>query len=420
MYRAKVMQVIPLVDGIFGHMDYTFWDFTSEELDILLQSRIGRRAVAPLIDIIQGPPEDPCLPRPMLDDSQLTRLALIILKTFRPKWDRLGSLHKLDYDILKNYLDEYREVLKDDEGRSSSLEREEARQGSSSDAMQTTSGIEGLQQSVSSNDSSSSREDSFESTFARSSSESQTRTDNLSEVKDSSKSGSQLRTDDLLESVDNQSTNEKEIAGGDYALSKTRALETAGENTAKSEVYGFNSAVDTPVDDTDALGKTAGSESETIVESATGSKTETESITGDSSKSNTGTQEIVTNEAGAQVKTNTGTQAISDNTNISDSTTTTDSQTNESVSHGASSASNSSTTTTDTSSTGSTSEVSRLSDSAEVNRALNRARISIHRGNIGNLTPQQLITQEIELWRWNFINEVLDDIKSLITIPIYY
>jgi hypothetical protein len=48
-----------------------------------------------------------------------------------------------------------------------------------------------------------------------------------------------------------------------------------------------------------------------------------------------------------------------------------------------------------------------------------RTRNSVHSGNIGNLTTQQLMNQEIELWKWNFIQTVLDDTKDFLTIPIY-
>ena len=44
---------------------------------------------------------------------------------------------------------------------------------------------------------------------------------------------------------------------------------------------------------------------------------------------------------------------------------------------------------------------------------------STHRGNIGNLTTQQLMKQEIELRRWNFIESILEDAKELLTIPMY-
>lgn len=48
-----------------------------------------------------------------------------------------------------------------------------------------------------------------------------------------------------------------------------------------------------------------------------------------------------------------------------------------------------------------------------------RVRDSSHLGNIGNLTTQQLLTQEIELWRWNFIQQVLNDVKDFLTLPVY-
>ena len=40
-------------------------------------------------------------------------------------------------------------------------------------------------------------------------------------------------------------------------------------------------------------------------------------------------------------------------------------------------------------------------------------------GNIGNITTQQMLNQEIELWKWNFINQVLEDVKQLTTLQIY-
>lgn len=49
----------------------------------------------------------------------------------------------------------------------------------------------------------------------------------------------------------------------------------------------------------------------------------------------------------------------------------------------------------------------------------NKDRTFTHKGNIGNLTTQELIRQEIKLWEWNFIESVLNDAKDLLTLPIY-
>lgn len=48
-----------------------------------------------------------------------------------------------------------------------------------------------------------------------------------------------------------------------------------------------------------------------------------------------------------------------------------------------------------------------------------RARSGSHSGNIGNITTQKMIKEEIELWRWNFIRQVLDDVAEFCTLPIY-
>ena len=40
-------------------------------------------------------------------------------------------------------------------------------------------------------------------------------------------------------------------------------------------------------------------------------------------------------------------------------------------------------------------------------------------GNIGNLKTQEMIEAEIRLWRWNILNEMMNDIKDYITLPVY-
>ena len=486
---SRVHEVIPLINGLFAHMDYTFWDFTDEELEILMESRFGQRPVAPLLDIIQGPPDDPCAPRAPLTDAQLTLLANIILKTFRNKWDRLGAIHSLEYDVLKNYLDEYQEVLRDDTDVSTERDVQRSDENNELSRLTTTSDTEGEQSNVSSNESTNVRNDDFVSEFSRVSKDNQlrtdsleeskvrseatdaTRTDNLSEEIERSLEGSETRTDNLEErlakSVDTVQTRTDNLqdattgsgtenvthSGGGYTESTDRVLASTGSENNAAGLYGFNSS--TPVGDSTSDTDASKDEHETIEKVHTGSKTDnlskSESTTvnhtgtqGNNSetdesyvkgnigtqgkinhsdesvsKSNTGTQQTLTDVDEAYIKANRGTQGIEEDTSISDSTHTTDDQESSSVSHGASSGKNLSSATTESNTESNKQNVSRLTDSSIVNSALARAKQSIHKGNIGNLTPQQLITQEIELWRWNFIDEVMSDIKSMITIPIY-
>lgn len=59
-------------------------------------------------------------------------------------------------------------------------------------------------------------------------------------------------------------------------------------------------------------------------------------------------------------------------------------------------------------------------DSTEASeRDFNRERSVTHIGNIGNLTTQQLLTQEIEFWQWNFIIQMLSDVADVLTLSIY-
>lgn len=42
-----------------------------------------------------------------------------------------------------------------------------------------------------------------------------------------------------------------------------------------------------------------------------------------------------------------------------------------------------------------------------------------HRGNIGNISTQKLLREEIELWKWKFADAVLQDAADFLTLPLY-
>lgn len=48
-----------------------------------------------------------------------------------------------------------------------------------------------------------------------------------------------------------------------------------------------------------------------------------------------------------------------------------------------------------------------------------RDRSGKHEGNIGNITTQKMIREELELWKWNYVQTILDDVKDFCTIPVY-
>lgn len=450
---AKVKDILPLTNGLFAHINYVFWDFDSWELDMLLLSRCGQRLPAPLLDIIQGPPLDPLADRPQFTDGQLTELGQLILRTFQYKWDRLGGLHAEDYDILKNYLDEYEEVLQDDDSSSVSKSANHAERGFESTQLASSTGSTVTQQTENSNETESTRSDNFSSDFTRASTVTTTRTDNLSEAKTetedtdvtrtdnlsessvASDGATVTRTDNLLDSGEHSNTDSQSHQGGNYTEEVTRELTSTGGQNGSTGVYGYNSSQ--PVGDSTSEVDTTASENETTTTVISGTKSDSASRSGTdevshtgtqetvtdsdsaATKSNTGTQDIVTDTDKSSTKLNTGTQTVAEVTSVTDSTTNVDNQTNTTTSGGTSSASNESSQRAVSSNDVTSGSTSQLAEDSVINRALNRARKYTHKGNIGNLTPQQLIHQEIELWRWSFIEEVLNDVKDFITIPIY-
>ena len=59
-------------------------------------------------------------------------------------------------------------------------------------------------------------------------------------------------------------------------------------------------------------------------------------------------------------------------------------------------------------------------DSTEsIERDYTRERSVTHVGNIGNISTQNLLGQEVEFWQWNFIIQMLSDVADAITLPIY-
>lgn len=183
-----------------------------------------------------------------------------------------------------------------------------------------------------------------------------TRTDNLTEQK------SGTRTDNLSEAVNTTRT--------DNLLSTEGINETESSTGNQAEnIFGFNSSTASP--------SNSSSDSNSKTKTGTNTVADTGTQTVAETKTNTGTQGNV------ESKSNTGTQT--DNTTIVDSGTNT----------------------------------RTLAQNGEIGSEDSRDRNGVHSGNIGNLTSQKMLNEEIELWRWSYINNVLDDVREFCTLPIY-
>lgn len=178
------------------------------------------------------------------------------------------------------------------------------------------------------------------------------------------------RTNDTTDTTTN---NLEETVTNDLTKTETNNLKTTDtknltntiQGTVENQVQGFNS--------------TSYVNSDKDVQSSSQSETGTDTI------DKTGT--VSTTDTGSSTKANTGNSALKKTGTIVDLLT--NNLTDETT----------------------------LSDTT--NNTYTRQRMMSRIGNIGNITTQQMLNQEIELWKWNFINQVLEDVKQLTTLQIY-
>lgn len=167
------------------------------------------------------------------------------------------------------------------------------------------------------------------------------------------------RTDNLQDKIE---YGRKTTRTDDLTQDESTSESAEGTGSNKNSVYAFNSGnVPSDADENNS--------------SSTSSNSTSSEIT------NTGTQDVEL--SGSDVRKNTGTQ-----TNY------------ETVDN----------TGTDTRS---------ISKEVENGITGERSRSGSHSGNIGNITTQKQILEEINVWRWNYVNAILDDVKEMLTLPVY-
>ena len=255
---------IPMINGIFSHMEYDFSVIDASQLDILFITTYGERNVAPLVTDI--------LINDIPTDDELRSLGTIIKSIYSKKWERFLEVHRMEYDAIHNYLDEYTESSEADNVVTESV-----------NSKVTNTGTDGV-------------------------------------------SGTNTRTDDL-------------------SKISTKESENIVSDSEDASVYAFNS--------------------ESSVKSDESSSDSTSTLDETTTVTDTGTQTISKDE--------TRTVNLSKETEGTNETTT----------------------------------------------KVTRDRTFTHKGNIGNLTTQEMLRQEIKLWEWSFVESVLTDVKELLTLPMY-
>lgn len=351
----KIKDVITIADGFFSHIPF---NFPEDITKVSLDFQFYTR----FSQKNTAPVVDLLLDDDVsqLTSAQLDLIGTAIWQTYNRKWAKQLAVYSIQYNPIYNYKDEYHEtneLIKTGEGSSVWIEDGE-------------STLERLSERT--------KTDSADATV--------TRTDNLSESYTKGTSTTSTRTDNLTELETHNLTN---LETRNTTETETRNLSESIDTSANNSVYGFNSsdAVGNTEDDSDS------SKTDTGTVSTTNTGTVNNGNTGTLTTANTGTQQVVTGNSGSDTTTNSGTQ-----------TTVTDSDTSSSDAL----------TGTDTTTSSKSGIKTNADDASEEG-----SRDYEHLGNIGNHTSQRLINEEIELWRWNFVEEILEDVKEFTTIPVY-
>ena len=402
-----IKELFPIVNGIFGHMNFAFRaEVTKASLDVMFVSNFGKRNPSPVVETIQETRGR------KLTDAELTTLAAVIVEMYSPKWNKLGNIYEIQYDPIHNYLDEWEdtaegteaETRENDGTRTDAFGHIVTTEFERRDGENSTETLE--------RDYDRTRTDNLTELETRNLTGGNSRTDNLTELETRNLANSNSRTDNLTETHNYGKTSTRT----DNLTEATSSDETSnGSGSENNSLYGFNSltAVNTDSSDTSDTNATTstGSKDNTGTQATaetgsdgitnTGTQSNSGTDTGTVTTANTGTQSTTTTDSGTVTTANTGTQAEVTNDDY------------EKVFAGVRDRLDEGTTTNSGSDTRTT------ADSEERNLTSQKDRSGRHFGNIGNLTSQKQILEEINLWRWNYMKEILDDVKEFCTLPVY-
>lgn len=367
----KIKEIIPKTNGIFGHMNYTFPnDISKDNLDVMFYANWGKRNPSPVVETCQTTYGE------QLTNADLNLLAALILEMYKPRWDKLAEIYNIEYDPIHNYLDEWEDTMSQNTDRdvtnsktgSTTYGMTENVTGSRTDTHNMLTSVD--------EDKSKTRTDLLAETTTRDMEQTATRTDALKE--ETTYGRSDMRTDNLSE-----------------GLTQTSSGTSTSDTDEKVVPFNANASQLTNESDND------GSHSDSVTGTTTNTGTQTNASSGKDTVDNTGTRTTVTENDDTITVNNTGTQTIVDDNSIETSVTgTVTRQTTSATTHGGKD---------DTTSSGTEAE----------DVEIGRDRSGSHSGNIGNITSQKMIAEEIALWRWKYVQDILADVKEFCTLPVY-
>lgn len=430
---------------------FDFLGVDSALIDRMFWSRVALRSPSPIV--VNTHDEDEGT---RLTYEERVELARMIWSYYKVKWEKQKAVVSIEYDPIHNYLDEWEDTSSGSESKSGSRTESSSQSGNIG---VTASG---------------SRTDNLMETQSFGSTE--TRTDNLSEDKTFGKTetttqdttdthrydleedekynnfkerddyhSSTQRTDNLSEATNFGKTSTRTdnlTETKNYGKTSTRTdnltqADSGDNGTKETQVYAFNSVSFQPSDKeihTNWDGNTRhNTGTQGTVDGGTDTKVDTGTQGtvdgGTNTTTNTGTQTDAKtgydekSKSGAIERSKDGTETIEKDGTVgvveggTESVANTGTQATAKT--GSDTVANTGTVSTQDSKT-TTSTSSRSGQSSDTETGTNsRERSGVHTGNIGNLTSQKMITEEIALWKWNFIEEVLRDATEFLTLDVY-
>lgn len=367
----RIKQIIPKTNGIFGHMNYTFPEGTTKtNLDIMFYANWGNRNPSPIVETCQTTYGE------QLTSADLDLLASLILEMYKPRWDKLADIYGIEYDPIHNYLDEWEDKMNQTTDRDVAIGKtgftaygkSETLSGGRTDTHNLRTAVD--------EDNSRTRTDLLSETTTKDTTTTERRTDALKE--ETTYGRSDTRTDNLTEGIQ-------------------QATSGSSSDSNDNSVVAFNQTQSSLTDEASS----SGSHSDTMSATTQNTGTQTNASSGKDTVDNTGTRTTTTEDDGTVTVANTGTQTVVDDNSVITNVTGTVSRTTNSV----------------TSLGGRDDTASNGTETEDID--VDRDRSGTHSGNIGNITSQKMIAEEIALWKWKYVQEILSDVKEFCTLPVY-
>lgn len=403
MKTKKIKDCLPLVNGIWGHIDYQFpeiFDIDSSQLDIVFLSNWSMRTAAPILNVIHSDETTS-----MLNNEELTLLADVINGMYKHKWDKLMDVATMEYDPIHNFSDHLIEEIEYSEDESGS------KSGSTSNSNTRTDNLTTTQTD----------RRGYTDTFNNS----DTRTDNLTEQQTfNSKNTKEQKTDGYTKQDMNYIGYTEQVTDGHtqqvtdghtqqstpgYTEQTTDGYTEQDANhkkTTEELIAGFNSSdyseANKEITDSGKVKTSQGkiNSSQGTINTSQGTiNTSQGKINNSVGKVDNSLGKVEDAHSGSDTITNTGTETTAHSGTIGrvNSGTLTEQDTGTQTNAGSG-------TSSETSSNGLDGE---------------RSREYTKTGNIGNISTQKLLNEEIDLWKYNFILEMMRDVINFISLPIY-